>query len=335
MKIILVCLFFTFAAMSGMAQKMSETGQPYEKIQTGPGPEDMALDTVTASPRILISCASRRKNEAPFNEIMSYDVSTGNVRTLPRKNHPDSISFHPHGIDMGFLNGRNILLVVNHEENINRHSILRYLITENELVYDTVFINKNYIISPNDVLAGLNGEFWFSNDASSRHSAMEMLFKVKGGSIGYCDGKSDWKFVSKKYAYPNGLMRVGTWLFISTTRQNKIFKGQLNDDGSVDRRNTLLWAKATGWDNFSYYDEKLLYCTAHTQPIKFVGHMKDSLKKSPVAVYEINVDTPGQKLVYYTDGDEISAGSTAIRYRGFMYICQVFDPFILKVKLAS
>jgi hypothetical protein len=37
--------------------------------------------------------------------------------------------------------------------------------------------------------------------------------------------------------------------------------------------------------------------------------------------------------IYSTDGSTISAGSTAIIFGKHLYICQVFDPYILKVEL--
>ncbi len=54
-------------------------------------------------------------------------------------------------------------------------------------------------------------------------------------------------------------------------------------------------------------------------------------KKSPVDVYLVDPATGEHSTIYSTDGSTISGGSTAIIYGKHLYICQVFDPFILKV----
>ena len=48
-----------------------------ERIQVPPGPEDMVLDTLPASPRLIISCSGRREAHKPFGEIVSMDLRTG------------------------------------------------------------------------------------------------------------------------------------------------------------------------------------------------------------------------------------------------------------------
>jgi hypothetical protein len=49
------------------------------------------------------------------------------------------------------------------------------------------------------------------------------------------------------------------------------------------------------------------------------------------------VDPTSGKLttLYFTDGTQISAGSTALIWEEYLYISQVFDPFILKVHLSK
>lgn len=305
---------------------------PYEKIITLPGPEDMVLDTLYNEKRIILACASRRESEAFVSGVQYYDLKTNELLTFTIKNFPDSIKFNPHGIDIGVNGANKILWVINHEDKSEkkRQSVIRFIVGANELVFDTVFVDKN-IISPNDVCDGGNGTFYFTNDASSRKSGLELLFKIKGGSIVYYNGKN-FEVFNKKFSYPNGIIKFKNQLFFSTSRQSKIFSIQLNNDGSMKKDSVSLVTKGGMWDNFSVNGDHLI-CTSHTNPIKFLKHRNHEKHESPCQVYSINPVTKTKGIVYHTDGESISAGSTAIYYGGDLYICQVFDPYILRVHL--
>jgi hypothetical protein len=305
---------------------------PYEKLMTLPGPEDMVLDTLNSQQRIIIACASRRSSETFQAGLQIYDISHNVVETLPIAGLPDSIQFNPHGIDVGIFQGKKILWIINHEDDKKRQSILRFWVGDREFTYDTVFCNKN-IISPNDICDGGKGTFYFTNDASSRNSGMELLFKIKGGSIVYYNGQ-DFEVYKKKFAYPNGIIKHKNQLFFSTSRQNKIFSIQLSSSGSMLNDSLSLVTKGMMWDNFSVNGDHLI-CTSHTNPLKFLKHRTHAKHDSPCQVYSINPVTKTKGIVYHSNGESISAGSTAIYYQGHLYICQVFDPFILKVNLAN
>jgi hypothetical protein len=305
---------------------------PYQKINTLPGPEDMVLDTLDGEPQIIIACASRRKSENFTSGIQSYQIQSSTLYTYPIIDLPDSIRFNPHGIDMGIYRGEKILWVINHEDEKKRQSILRLIVGKKELRFDTLFTHPN-IISPNDVCDGGNGTFYFTNDASSRNSALELLLKIKGGSIVYYNGKN-FEVFNKKFSYPNGIIKMNNRLYFSTSRQNKIFSIQLDSKGSMKKDSVELITKGTMWDNFSVYGDYLI-CTSHTNPFKFLKHLKHTKHASPCQVYSINPVTKTKGIVYHSSGESISAGSTAIYYRGHLYICQVFDPYILQVNLAN
>lgn len=327
---ILILVFY----LSSCTVNYTITKATYQKIVTGPGPEDMVLDTIENRKRLIISCAERRKKHPPHNEIWVVDFETQQAKILPRTNHPDSIFFHPHGIDLIYDGNNSWLLVVNHEEKKKHHSILRYRVKENELIFDTIFWNPKYLKSPNDVFAQSRDKFWVSNDASSRGNNLELLFKIKGGNVVHYNGS---RFIKStpRLAYPNGVIRSGNQLIVSTTRQNKIISYTLDSEGMAIPRSSKTIAVATGWDNLSRVNDTLLLCTAHVEPIKFLKHYKHTNQLSPVAVYVINLAQNKAELLFYTDGSIISAGSTAIFYEGYLYICQVFEPFIVKISMAK
>jgi sugar lactone lactonase YvrE len=305
---------------------------PYTKITTLPGPEDMVLDTLRGEAQIIIGCASRRKTEVFISGIQHYNIKKEKVETYTIKNFPDSMRFNPHGIDLGEYRGKKILWVINHEDEKKRQSILRFNILATELVLDTIFMDKS-IISPNDICDGGKGTFYFTNDASSRNAGLELVLKIKGGSVIYYNGKTFQPF-NKKFSYPNGIVKFKDQLFFSTSRQNKIFSIKLREDGSMVDDSVSLVTKGKSWDNFSVHGDHLI-CTSHTYPLKFLKHRNHEKHESPFQVYSVNPVTKTKGIVYHTDGESISAGSTAIYYKGNLFICQVFDPYILKVNLAT
>lgn len=314
------------------AQRYTESRFSYDTILVGPGPEDMVLDTASGMPRLLISCCERRSDQPTQSQIWYYQPGSGETGILPRLHHPDSILFHPHGMDLGWVGNKRCLLVVNHEEKKKRHSVLRYWVYPDRLEFDTLFCSP-LIVSPNDVLAGDNGAFWITNDASSRNSMLELILKIKGGSVVYFDGRKTFSYAARGFAYPNGLIRMDNTFFLSTTRQNKVLMMPVGADGRLDKKRKQVWARATGWDNITAASDTLLLSTAHVKPMRFVKHARHPEAISPVAVYTFSAQRPGQQLLFYTDGRVISAGSTAVLYRGHLYIAQVFNPFIADIRL--
>jgi len=71
---------------------------PAEKIQVGPGPEDMVLDTLHGKVRLIISCSARRESQGAYGEMVSLDLRTGDQAALTRYNEPADVVFRPHGI---------------------------------------------------------------------------------------------------------------------------------------------------------------------------------------------------------------------------------------------
>lgn len=321
---------FVFTFISCKTVKVNFT-HPSERIVTLPGPEDMVLDTLGEDERIIISCASRRKTESFVSGIQFYQFKTESITTAPITGLPDSIRFRPHGMDMGLFRGNKILWVINHEDEKKRQSVLRFIIQGDTLVFDSI-ITHPFIVSPNDICDGGNGSFYLTNDASSRKSTFELLFKIKGGSVVYFDSNGGFQKFKRGFAYPNGIIKVDHHLYISTTRENKIFSIGLDAEGNLLKDSVILVTKGKGWDNFSRFGDRLL-CTSHIQPIKFLGHLKKSSNLSPCRVYSIHPLTKSKGMVYHTDGIDISAASTAIFYKDHLYISQVFDSFILDVNL--
>ncbi len=91
-------------------------------------------------------------------------------------------------------------------------------------------------------------------------------------------------------------------------------------------------AKIKGADNILKYENKF-YITSHPDFIKFIRHKKKPEKKSPVVVYEYNAAVKSSKQIFSNDGSLISAASSALVYKNYLFLSQVFDDFVLQIKL--
>lgn len=307
----------------------------YEKIKTGMGPEDMVLDTLsTATARLLISCNDHRLQEkAPIGNIYMVDLTIDKPvsRIMPRRNEPDTIRLHPHGIDLVRQSEGVFLYVVSHEDDKNKHYVVKYKVEKDYLNFISIHAHP-FMNSPNTVEAFRDGGFYVSNDQGKRGNRLATFLAAKTGSILYCDEQGGWARVQEKLAYPNGLFitEKERYLYASTTRQHQIFKYTIGKDGNL--LNPIKVTKIKGGDNIRQGEGQQLLIPAHLRIFKFVGHFGDSTKRSPSVVYSVGRQEGNKQVVYANDGSQISAASTALFYQGHYYIAQVFQPFIIKVK---
>jgi arylesterase/paraoxonase len=300
---------------------------PAEKIEVKPGPEDMVIDTLQDYPRLLISCSARREDHKPYGEIIAYGLQSGVQQALVRYNEPGNLLFKPHGIYLD----RDLLYVISHEKEPNYHPILIYRVHGDSLEFRDL-INTSDQHSPNALVTGPSGEIFFVNDSGKRGSMAEKIFKLKRASVVRLsknqDGQWDSEIVAEKLSYPAGINRIGNRLFAGDAIQNQIHVYEIDGEGGV--KPVTEFENLKGNDNIRVYKGQLL-TPGHVKPFRFIKHAKKPDKLSPVEVFLVVPETGMSTSIFYTDGSQISAGSTAVIYENYLYICQVFDPFILKV----
>ncbi len=302
-----------------------------KRILTGPGPEDFVVDTFTTAPRLIVSCNERRENRPQYGEIIAIDLELERPMVLPRLNEPQGFLFNPHGIDLIHKMGKTFLLVVNHQDEISPHDhqIVIYEVNENFITFQDILKTNKLLVSPNDIATRSDGLIWVSNDASKRNARLEVILSLRKSFI--LGIKSGENFVAvNKLAFPNGVLLTDSVAYFTTTRQNKVFMAMLDNQGKAIKK--IVIAKIKGGDNLMQANGKL-YTTSHSKPLKFVKHMKNPDKKSPTGVFEIDPVAQTTRQIYHSNGEEISAGSTALVLGDYLYISQVFDAFILKVKI--
>ncbi len=304
------------------------------RIETGYGPEDFVLDTFHHRERLLISCAARRKQEPQSGSIAAYYFDGNATKPLTRLGEPSGLQFFPHGIDLVLqTNGAVMLYAVNHEpeENYKKHSVLQYEVKGDTLLFVAQHISP-LIVSPNDVAGLPDGSFYVTND--SKHTQglgllFEKLFQTRRSTIVYKNPSGVYSIATKKLAYANGIAVRNDTVWIACTFKGELIQYKKNADGSLQKTKQLPGIK--GMDNITFFGNDYIVMPSHPSFGKFLKHVKSSEKKSPVLVHLIGIHDNSIKLLYATDGNSISAGSTALLRNDTLYIGQVFDPFLLKV----
>jgi hypothetical protein len=325
------CLLLTaYCLLSACSRLPINTVSETQQITVGPGPEDMVLDSTGGTERLLVSCNERRFDTV-FGEIYEVKLNDNSVRIIPRINTPEDIIFNPHGIDIKTINDITRLYAISHNNDKERHTIVVYRVYADSLVYETLYENQAAMNTPNDLAVTEKGDIYVSNDAGKRGSVWEQLLKLKRSNIVYYDSELKlWKKVADGLVYANGVAVDDTCVYVATTRTNKLFSYKREADGNLSNRRTL--AEVPGQDNIMFYGDELIF-TSHPKVFKFLKHVKSSEKKSPSQVHSYNRKTGEYKLMFTDDGYRISASSTALIVGDKLYISQVFDPYILQVKL--
>ncbi len=299
---------------------------PCHRIPVGPGPEDAVLDD--AHDRLLVASHDRRAR-TPAGEIYAVDLSRERAIILERRGEPRDLVLRPHGLDLVTRdNGDLELLVVTHgarDPDTDWHAIVRYRVEADHLAFVAVHHDR-LLVSPNDVVGLPDGSFYASNDASSHGNFLELALGLKGGSIAHLDSRGRWQIAADELAYPNGVAIVGDELWVSTTREHRLYAFAIAPSGQLRRRGVV--AEIPGGDNFTVYDDTVLV-TSHPSALAFVGHASDGSSLSPSVVYRVRLSSETARVIYADSGAQISAASTALMARRRLYIAQVFEPFLL------
>lgn len=321
--------------LSSCAKFPAFTGH-YHRIETGPGPEDIALDTINGMARLIISSSERRTTDYSGNGIYSYDLVSQELKKLPIEGAPESIQLRPHGIDVAVVNGVRTLYCVNHEKNAEayppagRQSILVFELLDDRLVFKQQLTDP-VIVSPNDVCTDHQGGIFVSIDSGKINSKWEKLMALKRSFVLHFDGKK-WKKVGDKLRYANGVGVKNGRVYITGTQEKHIYSYEINGDGTFSDKQQ--YSSPKGNDNITFVGNKLV-TTAHLDFIKFLKHVKHAEEPSPCMVYSMDLTTHAIDTLYLDNGAVMSAASTGLVNDGILYTSQIFNPFILKTPLSK
>ncbi|MCF8460869.1 MAG: hypothetical protein K9G46_09100 [Flavobacteriales bacterium] len=308
----------------------------YTRIETAPGPEDIALDTNGGMERIIASCSERRTMDYSHNGFYSFDIQSQKLAQLVVTGLPTSIQLRPHGIDIGMVNGVKTLYVVNHEQNAEdfppagRQSILVFELKAEEVVF-VQQLTHPLIVSPNDVCTDTAGGIFVSIDSGKINSKWEKLMALKKSYVLHFNGEV-WQMVGQKLRYANGVGVANGRIYITGTQEKNIFSYKINADGTFSDRQEYSTMK--GNDNITFSNGKLV-TTAHLDFIKFLKHVKDAEALTPCIVYSMDLETHQLDTLYLDNGTVMSAASTGLIYNDVLYASQIFNSYIIAIPLVD
>jgi len=358
----LSCLFILSCLFSGCGISQLGTEWPSQRLPVGAGPEDLVLDTLTTQPRLLVSSDARRASEPQAAGIWALDLASRQTRELPRHGEPDSLVFHPHGIDLVLqplppqslpsqpiprqagVSGEGalppsegqpvpLLYVISHDDERDVHSVIAYQVFADHLQYLRSWTDP-LLNSPNALTVLEDGTLLVTNDSGVRGSRTEALFKRRKSTVvAWTASRNAWWEVADNLAYANGIVCRGSEVFVASTRQSQVFAYRWDGERLVE---PLALADVPGADNLRWDGQDLLVA-GHPNILAFVRHAGSAARKSPVEVWRIAAPcqrkpTLPQRL-YANDGSAISGAATALIWQDRLYLSQVFDPFVLAVDL--
>jgi len=307
--------------------------RPYEgyhrAVPTGPGPEDIALDTSLGRPRIIISCSQRRNEDRSQNGYRAYDIGTGVQSRLIIVGLPKEILLSPHGIDVATSTSGTLLYAVNHDRDRDVHGILVFRLGEDSLHF-LHELTTPLMFSPNDVCSDHRGGLYVSNDCGKRNSIWEKLWALKRSYVLHFNG-SEWKRVGDPLSYANGVGVKGDRLYVTGTQEQTVHRYRITANGIVDRSDI---PAIKGNDNITFYNGRLV-TTAHSDFMAFIRHVKQDSKPSPCIAYAVDLSTGKLDTLFADDGSTLSAASTGLIVGDSLYLAQVFNPFLLVVPLTG
>ena len=352
-------------------------------MKVGPGPEDMALDDSGENPRIFISIGEleiinpekrKRTGIAVFEPALDKDEA-GKMDIVDK---PGDFDFKPHGLHLWKTPpgekspGETYLYVISHgrtpekceadknakteRKTHKKHSVLKFLVRGNTLVYKKCFSTSRFKGDPNDLFVTGEDEFYIT-DPIRKFMA---FFPPASVWLHRKDGR--WFEATNSVSYPNGILIRGNKAFVASTGDNQIHVFTRKPDGVFEKKKGFISLIRTEdgkiiknlmlLDNFTFLgkEKKSILIATHPSKLKFGLHaMSPANISSPSVVLKINLNDwlkngkAGKKhaVVFSVSGPDvdkpderiaIQAASAALYYKGRLYISQVFEGYILSCK---
>jgi hypothetical protein len=299
-------------------------------IAIGDGTEDIVLDDFGQQHKLYVSCDDRRNRDAPqFGAIVSYDLASGEIDTMPIKEYPFGLTFRPHGLDLQQVGERLHLYVVCHDDTAGHHWIAQFQVLDGALFWIRNY-HADLLTSPNGVTAMPDGSLYVTNDHRVRGDFGEAIWKKKVATIVRFEPDATPSIAFTGLCYGNGINNRNGYVYAAATRENAVYRFKVEPDGKLTQQTRI--AKVVGPDNLRWDGDDLLVA-CHMRSFKFLKHAKHPEKHSPTVVYRIQLDQRNAIPVYADkSGKTISAGATGLIYQGRLFIGQVFGNYIVEVK---
>ncbi len=301
-------------------------------LASHPGVEDITVDSTT---NVAYFSAHDRRNRESVGAIYALNLNDSTKKLVNLTAKFKLKEFRPHGISFLNISDKKFLFVISHKD--QKQEVVKFEILGDSLTYISNF-NSTEFVSPNDILAVSENQFFLTNDHGSR-TKWKVVFsdflRIPSGNVVFYDGNKA-KVVSEKLVYPNGiaLSQDGRKVYVASTLDKgiNVFEPQTQTNvlEPVDFFSTTYPP-----DNIEINKAGNLLIGCHPKLFAFMAHRNDASKISPSAVIEINKDNfKDQKTLYLNNGQAISGSSVGAPFylknkKQNLLVGAVFDPKII------
>ncbi len=302
-----------------------------------PGVEDIEVEP---EERFLILSSDDRAGRRDGNPtqgglyLMNLDDKHFTPKLLTQNFEGD---FYPHGISMLKIDSTtHRVWAINHVNNAHTIEIFD-LYNADSLMYISTLTNK-LMISPNDLVALSENEFYFTNDhgyTSNLGVLAENYLGLKASNVVHSNN-GEYRIVAENIAYANGINydEKKSLMFVASPRDFLVKVYQRNPSGSLDHIEDVY--TGTGVDNIEFDKEGALWIGCHPSLLSFTSYASGSKPYSASEVIKIDyhgIDDYNQETVYLDNGSNMAAATVAPYYEGRVYIGNVMDEHFLILDL--
>lgn len=331
---------------SGLMLEIHEVNYGICTKMYGPqGAEDINIDP--AARVAFISAGNGRAVFDQYRECGNTTVESGDIWLLDLADpgsqpFPLGVdlgwAFHPHGIDLLYLeNGRRELYVINHPAR-DEHEVLIFDVADNHQLTLKRRVTYPELISPNDITAVGSGQFFVTNDHGSPRSSMMFVLEDYLGlsrtSVTYFDGDKG-TFVVKGLKSANGIALTADQqtMYVAEAIGRSIKRFQ-RGESILDWQLVEKLPVSTAADNLIWNGSDQLLVGAHPKLFDLVAHFDDPEALSPSHVIAVNLGTESMsyETLYMNDGTELSGSSVAAMLGTEMLIGSVAENHFLRCR---
>ena len=236
--------------------------------------------------------------------------------------------FHPHGISVLKLDSVSWKIwAVNHQNGLHTIESFKFQLPD-QLVHLHTHEDA-MIVSPNDVIALNEHQFYFTNDhkyTSGLPLLAENYLGLALSNVVFFDGDL-FREVAGGIQYANGITIDPNEpkILVAAPRGFEILV--YNIEATNDLTLTERIALETGPDNLEWDQNGNLWTGAHPNLLRFASYAK--LKKNTAPSEVIVLRGSEFESIYLNDGSQVSASSVAAPYNQYLFIGTVMDDKLL------
>jgi arylesterase/paraoxonase len=277
--------------------------------------------------------AARRDGNPKQGGLYYLDLEMENAAPISLTSDFDK-PFFPHGISLLQIDSVNYRLwVINHFD--GKHSIEIFDFNGSTLTHKNTLMDAT-IMSPNDIVAIDAEQFYFTNDhgnTSKLGLLAENYLGLRASNVVYYNG-SEYQEVADGIAYANGINYDPSrnLIFVASPRDFLVKVYSKAENGDLNFIEDVI--ANTGVDNIEFDENGKLWIGCHPNLLKFSAYAAGKTPISPSEIISISYKEMGDYIIkseFVDAGENMSAATVAIPYKGKIYLGNVMDKHILVI----